>query len=99
MSSKSTPRASRQRSTDGSPTKNAASGNGQGEAALPAPPDWILDCGRTRDALPVAVHTGGCTMTGKRSNGVDSDTARRALASGVKACTFCRPDTELGILD
>ncbi|WP_199272797.1 DUF6233 domain-containing protein [Streptomyces broussonetiae] len=70
----------------------------QAEAARPAPPDWLLDYGRTQDALPVAVRTGGCTMTGKRSKGVDSDTARRTLASGVRACTFCRPDTELGIL-
>ncbi|MER6684648.1 DUF6233 domain-containing protein [Streptomyces olivaceoviridis] len=31
------------------------------------------------------------------SKGVDSDTARRALAGGVAACSFCRPDTELGI--
>lgn len=70
-----------------------------GEAAKPAPPDWLLEYGLNRDALPNAVHTGDCHMAGKRSHGVDSDTARRALAGGVKACGHCRPDTELGIFD
>ncbi|MFF8432344.1 DUF6233 domain-containing protein [Streptomyces sp. NPDC016566] len=71
----------------------------QGEAARPAPPDWLLEYRLNRDAMPNAVHVGGCHMAGKRSKGVDSDTVRRALAAGVKACTHCRPDTELGILD
>lgn len=38
-------------------------------------------------------------MAGKRSKPVDADTVRRALVSGVTACSFCRPDTELGIID
>lgn len=71
----------------------------QGEAARPAPPDWLLDYGLNRDAMPVGVHVGGCHMAGTRARGVDSDTARRALAAGVQACTHCRPDSELGILD
>jgi hypothetical protein len=62
-------------------------------------PDWLIEYGLNRDAMPNAVHVGGCRMAGKRSKGVDSDTARRALAGGVAACSFCRPDTELGILD
>ena len=62
-------------------------------------PDWLIEYGLNRDAIPNAVHTGDCSMAGKRSKGVDSDTARRALAGGVTACSFCRPDTELGILD
>ncbi|MFD5795580.1 DUF6233 domain-containing protein [Streptomyces diastatochromogenes] len=70
-----------------------------GEAARPAPPDWLLEYGLNRAAMPNAVHVGGCHMAGKRAKGVDSDTVRRALASGVPACTHCRPDTELGILD
>jgi hypothetical protein len=65
----------------------------------PAPPDWLLDYGLSRDAHPLAVHVGDCHMAGKRAKGVDSDTARRALAGGVEACTHCRPDTELGILE
>ncbi|MFF8430912.1 DUF6233 domain-containing protein [Streptomyces sp. NPDC016566] len=70
-----------------------------GEAARPAPPDWLLEYGLNRDAMPNAVHVGGCHMAGKRSKGVDSETVRRALTAGVKACTHCRPDSELGILD
>lgn len=62
-------------------------------------PDWLLDYGLSRDAMPLAVHVGECHMAGKRARGVDSDTARRALAGGVQACTHCRPDTELGILE
>lgn len=62
-------------------------------------PDWLIEYGLNRDAMPNAVHVGGCSMAGKRSKGVDSDTARRALAGGVAPCSFCRPDTELGILD
>lgn len=62
-------------------------------------PDWLVDYGLNRDALPLAVHTGDCHMAGQRAKGVDSDTARRALAGGVTACTHCRPDTELGYLE
>jgi hypothetical protein len=38
-------------------------------------------------------------MAGKRSKGVGREQALRALANGVPACTHCRPDTQLGILD
>ncbi|MFF5019923.1 DUF6233 domain-containing protein [Streptomyces sp. NPDC001165] len=30
---------------------------------------------------------------------MDSDTARRALADGVEACSHCRPDRDIGFLD
>ncbi|MFF9287560.1 DUF6233 domain-containing protein [Streptomyces griseosporeus] len=65
----------------------------------PAPPGWLLDYGLSKDAVPLAAHVGGCHMAGKRTRGVDSDTVRRVLAGGVPACSHCRPDTELGILD
>jgi hypothetical protein len=68
-------------------------------AAVERAPDWLIDYGLNRDAIPIAVHVGGCHMAGKRSKGVDSDTARRALAGGVEACSHCRPDTELGYLE
>ncbi|MFE4682566.1 DUF6233 domain-containing protein [Streptomyces sp. NPDC056721] len=42
---------------------------------------------------------GGCHMAGKRSRGVDRDQALRGLTEGVPACTHCRPDTELGVLE
>ncbi|MFJ5156299.1 DUF6233 domain-containing protein [Streptomyces sp. NPDC088353] len=71
----------------------------RGEQARPPAPDWLLEQGLNRDALPITVHVGGCHMAGKRHKGVTRATALRALAEGVPACTHCRPDTELGILD
>lgn len=71
----------------------------RGDQARPPTPDWLIEYGLNRDAIPNAVHVGGCRLAGKRSKGTDSDTARRALAGGVPACTVCRPDTELGYLD
>ncbi|MER5918323.1 DUF6233 domain-containing protein [Streptomyces sp. NPDC001982] len=71
----------------------------QGEAARSAPPDWLLELGLNRDSRPNRVHVGGCHMAGKRSRGVTRGDALRWLADGVPACTHCRPDTELGILD
>lgn len=71
----------------------------QGEQARPEPPGWLIEYGLNRDSLPTAVHTGECTMTGKRSEPTDSDTIRRALAADVKPCSFCRLDTELSVLD
>lgn len=65
----------------------------------PPPPEWLIDHGMSRDALPIAVHVGGCHMAGKRSRGVDRAAALRALAEGVAACTHCRPDAELGFLE
>jgi hypothetical protein len=65
----------------------------------PAPPDWLLEMGLNRDTPPVQVHVGGCWNAGKRSKGISRDEALRALADGVKACSACRPDSELGFLD
>ena len=62
-------------------------------------PDWLIEYGLNRDAVPNKVHVGDCAMAPKRSKPTDSDTVRRAIAGGVPACSFCRPDTELGILD
>jgi hypothetical protein len=70
-----------------------------GEQARPPEPDWLIEYGLNRDAIPNAVHVGGCRMAGKRSKPTDSETARRAIVGGVTACGFCRPDSELGILD
>ncbi|MDX2800135.1 DUF6233 domain-containing protein [Streptomyces scabiei] len=70
-----------------------------GQERRPTPPDWLLEHGLNRDALPSAVHVGGCHMAGKRSRGVGREEALRWLANGVVACTHCRPDTELGLLE
>jgi hypothetical protein len=70
-----------------------------GEERRPPPPEWVLDYGLNRDALPIAVHVGECHMAGKRAKGVDRAAALRALSEGVAACTHCRPDAELGFLE
>lgn len=70
-----------------------------GEENRLAPPDWLLELGLNRDAVPVYVHAGGCWNAGKRSRGVDRAAALRALADGVPACLHCRPDSALGYLD
>lgn len=70
----------------------------RGEQARPPEPDWLIEQGLDgRQA--VYVHVGGCRMAGKRNRGVQRDQALRALADGIAACTHCRPDTELGVLD
>ncbi|MEE1670424.1 DUF6233 domain-containing protein [Streptomyces sp. WAC07094] len=49
----------------------------------------------------VAVHTGDCWTVRKSSRciGVSRSQALDALRRQVPACTHCRPDTALGILD
>lgn len=71
----------------------------QGEKARPPAPDWVLELGIGRDAVPVYVHEGSCWNAGKRSRGVPRDMALRALTEGVPACPHCRPDSALGYLD
>ncbi|MFI8360736.1 DUF6233 domain-containing protein [Streptomyces sp. NPDC085612] len=65
----------------------------------PAPPDWLIEHGIGAGRAPVRVHVGDCWDTRTRCAPADRDTARRALADGVEACTHCRPDTVLGVLD
>ncbi|MFD7233187.1 DUF6233 domain-containing protein [Streptomyces sp. NPDC059881] len=70
------------------------------EQAKP-PPEWTLETsinGRT----PLTVHAGDCRMGGSqvRTRPLSREDAIRALTvGGVKACEFCRPNSELGILD
>ncbi|MDX3529401.1 DUF6233 domain-containing protein [Streptomyces sp. ID05-39B] len=45
------------------------------------------------------VHVGNCYMTGKRRRAVGRDEVRRLLAGGLRACTHCRPDAQLDIID
>ncbi|MFF8656794.1 DUF6233 domain-containing protein [Streptomyces huasconensis] len=71
----------------------------EGERRRPPVPDWMLEVGIGAGRPPVAVHVGGCHMSGKRVRGISRDEARRALADGVPACTHCRADTELGMLE
>lgn len=47
-----------------------------------------------------AVHLDNCAMTSNMTHPVTAHEARLALMDGqLEACGFCRPDTELGILD
>lgn len=70
-----------------------------GEQTRPPQPDWLLEQSLDGRSPAVYVHTGDCHMAGKRSRGVTREQALQALANGVDACTHCRPDTELGVLD
>ncbi|MFI9569547.1 DUF6233 domain-containing protein [Streptomyces rishiriensis] len=45
------------------------------------------------------VHAGDCYAAGKRRRPVGRDEARRLLADGLGACTHCRPDTRLNVID
>lgn len=47
-----------------------------------------------------AVHLDDCTMTSNMTHPVSAHEARLALTDAqLEACAFCRPDTELGILE
>lgn len=65
----------------------------------PPPPDWLIEHGIGAGRAPVRVHVGDCWDTRTRCKPADRDTVRRALTEGVEACTHCRPDTALGVLD
>ncbi|MFG2144145.1 DUF6233 domain-containing protein [Streptomyces sp. NPDC048696] len=67
---------------------------------LPPPPDWVLAYQRTgRGPTPEAVHVGGCSMAPGQPKAITREQALAALADGVSACEYCRPDTELGVLE
>ncbi|MEU9272320.1 DUF6233 domain-containing protein [Streptomyces sp. NPDC048251] len=70
-----------------------------GRRRRPEPPDWTVELGIGAGRPPVQVHAGDCHMTGKRRRPVGRDEARRLLADGLRACTHCRPDTQLDITD
>lgn len=72
----------------------------RGIEARPPTPDWLLELGLNRDSPAVYVHCGGCWNATKRSRAIDRAAALRALTEdGVPACSHCRPDTALGVLD
>lgn len=70
----------------------------QGEARRPPTPDWVLELGIGVGAPPSEVHVGGCYAAGKRRREISREQALALLADGVRACTHCRPDTDLGVL-
>ncbi|MFD4631122.1 DUF6233 domain-containing protein [Streptomyces sp. NPDC058284] len=70
----------------------------RGGLARPPVPDWILELRIGQGAPPIEVHRGDC-YTAKRRRPITRDEARRQLARGIRACTHCKPDAELGILE
>ncbi|MFF2515922.1 DUF6233 domain-containing protein [Streptomyces sp. NPDC058086] len=71
----------------------------QGRKNRPLEPDWIVELGIGNGRPPIEVHVGGCYAAGKRRRPVPPDEPRRLLTSGVRACTHCKPDAQLHILD
>jgi hypothetical protein len=71
----------------------------RGIVERPAPPDRLLKQGLNAGQPARHVHAGDCCNTGKRSESIDQEQARRALAGGVKAYPRCRPDSALLVLD
>lgn len=71
----------------------------QGRQRRPPAPDWMVELGIGAGNPPTRVHAGDCYAAAKRRRSVDRDEARRLLTSGLPACTHCRPDQHLGILE
>ncbi|MFF3505602.1 DUF6233 domain-containing protein [Streptomyces sp. NPDC003247] len=70
-----------------------------GRRSRPEPPQWLVELGISTGRPPVQVHAGDCRMTGSRRRPVSHDEARRLPAGGLRACTHCRPETLLDIID
>jgi hypothetical protein len=77
----------------------------RGLAARRPAPEWLIEMGLSGQS-PVYVHTGDCWSVHKkesvsvRAKAVDRATALHALTEGgVPACSHCRPDTVLGVLE
>ncbi|KOV31997.1 hypothetical protein ADK97_24130 [Streptomyces sp. H021] len=66
---------------------------------LPEPSAWVIEHGIGDGWTPVSVHAGDCWDRGKRWRPLGAEEARRALPKESRACTHCRPDTALGVID
>lgn len=61
-------------------------------------PDWVLQ--GMINSQSVMAHTGDCWASkGKRTKAASRDEVIDALTHGAEACSLCRPDTVLGLLD
>jgi hypothetical protein len=65
----------------------------------PARTGYVVQQKRTSHGPePAFIHLGDCTMFEGTPHPIRADEARAALTDPtITACTFCRPDTELGI--
>ncbi|MEU9013204.1 DUF6233 domain-containing protein [Streptomyces sp. NPDC048479] len=66
----------------------------------PREPAWKLSMLRAGGKpSPDAVHTSDCRMAGNPTKQLTREQALRALTQdGIRACPYCRPDTDLGVL-
>jgi len=65
----------------------------RGQRTRPRPPDWIVELGIGTGRPPFQVHAGDCHMAGKRRRPVNRGEARRLLTGGLRACSYCRPES------
>lgn len=68
------------------------------EETRPPAPEWLIERGLDRNTL-LAVHTGDCWDPGKRCAPITREQAVDALRNQVAACSKCRPDTALKMLE
>ncbi|MFE4873861.1 DUF6233 domain-containing protein [Streptomyces sp. NPDC056682] len=72
--------------------------------APPPVPDWIISTARAPSTTGATgartVHVGGCGMAHGTITALTHAQALRALTvEDVPPCQYCRPDSELGVLD
>ncbi|MER6983557.1 DUF6233 domain-containing protein [Streptomyces carpinensis] len=71
----------------------------RGAEIRPPAPEWLVEVGLNKNNL-VAVHTGDCWDPDKRARPVTRAEALDALTRlQAQACSKCRPDTALGVLE
>ncbi|MFF7966782.1 DUF6233 domain-containing protein [Streptomyces sp. NPDC007903] len=72
----------------------------RGQQVRPPAPEWVLQLGQNPRNVE-AVHVGDCPIPRKsrRTRSITREQAIDALGEQVPACSLCRPDTELGVLD
>lgn len=81
--------------------KGAAPLRSMGVAHVQARPQFVVQQKRTpAGPEPAIVHLGDCSMIEGTPHPIGEHDARVSLTDPViEACQFCRPDTELGLLD
>lgn len=72
-----------------------------GRRTPPPPPDWVVAYQRSaRGPVADGIHRGDCHMATGRTEPLTREQAIRALTTEIiPACPYCRPDTDLGVLE
>jgi len=85
----------------GRPAKGAAPLRTMGMSHAASRPQFVVQQKRTpRGPEPAIIHLGDCSMIEGTPHPISEHDARVSLMDpNLEACGFCRPDTELGILD